>query len=59
MVERCPHCGKEFVIRNFKKYYAYKLRECGGIKEKYFCSYSCMQAEKREHPEKYAQKGFW
>lgn len=59
MVEKCSHCGKEFIIRNFKKYYIYKLREFRSSKELYFCSYACMQTERREHPEKYGKKAIW
>lgn len=59
MVEKCHYCEKEFSIRNLKKYYTYKLKEFGGSKEVYFCSYSCMQTERREHPENYAKKAIW
>lgn len=56
MVEKCQHCKQDFVIRCFKKYYAYRLREYGGGKMYYFCSYSCMQKDKKEHPKKYSRE---
>ena len=55
MVEKCTHCGKDFIIRNLKKYYAYKLREYRSHRICFFCSYSCMRTAKKEHPEKYAR----
>lgn len=56
MVGKCTSCGKEFSSRALKKYYSYKLKEYRTGKINYFCSYSCMQKEKRDNPEKYAKE---
>lgn len=56
MVEKCTHCNEEFVVKTWKKYYVYKLREVGRSSYSYFCSYSCMQSDKRENPKKYSKR---
>lgn len=56
MVYKCSHCGQEYSVSSYKKYYLYKLKDFGVHKTRYFCSYSCMQAEKRSNPDKYRRK---
>lgn len=56
MVEKCSHCEEYFVIKTMKKYYVYKLKQTKTHKMSYFCSYSCMQTEKRNNPRKYIKE---
>ena len=55
MLGKCSHCKQDFVIRGRKKDYIFKLKEFKTMKLHYFCSYSCLQAERKTNSEKYAK----